>query len=60
MVLKMMIERKLMDVIALNPQSLKVKGYIESLKEKLVQKHLGLLTRLQKKPFFYIEVPSGK
>lgn len=59
MVMKMILEGRLIAVLPLEPDKIKLKGYIQRLQDILRKKYESLLAATRKQPFFYIEVPSG-
>jgi hypothetical protein len=58
MQLTMYIGNRLIDIISLNPESIKADGYMKELKYKLEKAHEKIITSLQMKPVYMIETIS--
>ena len=58
-VLKMFIAGTLVGVETLSAGLIKSKGYLETMKERLFQKHKEKLFAHKRHPTFVIEVPTG-
>ncbi len=60
MELKMVIGDRVVDSIAVNFSKMGKPGYLEGLRDKLIQKHLDIIDVSAEKPQYYIDnVPSG-
>ena len=55
----MVLDGKLIDSIRINSLKVKVKNYLEDLKNELCDKHRGSIIRLRRKPTFYVTVPPN-
>jgi len=58
MVLKMMLEGKLIGLSQVEPQRVKTTGYLQGLCEALRQNYKTALTRCVKQPTFLLEIPT--
>ena len=59
MVLKMMLEGKLVGLTQVEPQRIKSKGYLQDLCEALRKKYKEALAKCIKPPTFLLEVPTN-
>jgi len=59
MVLKMMLEGRLIGAAEVEPLRIKSKGYLQGLREALRQKYKDALARCIKPPTFLLEVPTS-
>jgi hypothetical protein len=59
MVLKMMLEGRLIGAADVEPQRIKSKGYLPGLCETLRQKYKEALAKCLKSPTFLLEVPTN-
>ena len=59
MVLKMMLEGKLIGSTGVEPQRVKSTTYLLDLQESLRQKYRAALSRCMKEPTFLLEVPAN-
>ena len=59
MVLKMMLEGRLIAVAPIEPEKIKLRGYLQRLQDALRGKYEALLRTTKKRPMFFIEVPAG-
>ena len=58
MVMKMMLEGKLVGLTEVEPGRIKTIGYLKGLREMLRQKYKLALTRCGKQPTFLLEIPA--
>jgi hypothetical protein len=58
MVIKMMLEGRLIGLAEVEPQRIKSKGYLQGLCEALLQQYQEALERCIKPPTFLLEIPT--
>lgn len=58
MVLKMILDGKLIGVSEVEPNKIKTTGYLRSIREALRQKYKAALARCVKQPTFLLEIPT--
>ena len=56
----MMLDGKLIEAVKINSLQVKMAKYLDNIKNELLDKHNGLIKRLQKQPTFFVEVSCNE